>query len=143
MMRVVLEIKCSRGGKVSTTRAVLKGPHASDAPLGMTPTEAISGGIAPIEAPPSKEAIQASKTSSKTPSKEATATETTATSTSPVLGVAAANYLQEHNIMSFVESMVRTLAHERPADPWSRVSAMLPDDVRPQVMAAIEAAQGQ
>lgn len=111
-MRIVLEIKCMLNDKVSTTRAVLKGPNASEDPLDIDEMVA-----SPEAAPPTTEPQAAA----------AEANQSLATSMSPPSGDAA-SYLQEHNIMPFVESMVRILANHRPQDPWNEISAMLPED---------------
>eukprot|EP00928_Gymnodinium_smaydae_P063736 TRINITY_DN47230_c0_g1_i1.p1 TRINITY_DN47230_c0_g1~~TRINITY_DN47230_c0_g1_i1.p1 ORF type:complete len:351 (-),score=97.03 TRINITY_DN47230_c0_g1_i1:79-1131(-) len=43
------------------------------------------------------------------------------------VGPQAISYLSEHNIMPFVESMMRTLMRERPADPWAAITELFPE----------------
>lgn len=38
----------------------------------------------------------------------------------------ARSYLEDHNILPFVERMLRTLVQERPSDPWHHIRDMLP-----------------
>eukprot|EP00435_Cladocopium_sp_Y103_P034572 s1053_g8.t4 len=39
----------------------------------------------------------------------------------------ARSYLEEHNILPFVEKLLKTLVQERPADPWGAIAALLPE----------------
>lgn len=39
----------------------------------------------------------------------------------------ARSYLEEHNILPFVEKLLKTLVQEKPADPWGAIAALLPE----------------
>lgn len=43
----------------------------------------------------------------------------------------ARSYLEEHNILPFVERVLKTLVQDRPADPWGAIAALLPEAAFP------------
>eukprot|EP00929_Paragymnodinium_shiwhaense_P077538 TRINITY_DN3992_c0_g1_i1.p1 TRINITY_DN3992_c0_g1~~TRINITY_DN3992_c0_g1_i1.p1 ORF type:complete len:241 (-),score=51.60 TRINITY_DN3992_c0_g1_i1:416-1138(-) len=130
-MRVVLDIRCTQDGRLCTTRVVLKGPGetAVDLPPPVAATEP-KPAFEPASAAPAAGGAAAAASlqggQQRTPVQRRNE---------------ACSYLADHSIMPFVESMMRTLMTEQPADPWARVASLLPADVQPQLLEAVAAQQ--
>ncbi|CAJ1406068.1 unnamed protein product [Effrenium voratum] len=45
----------------------------------------------------------------------------------------ARSYLEDHNILPFVERLLKTLVQERPVDPWGAIAALLPEVAFPEL----------
>lgn len=114
-MKVVLNVKCVLDGVLCKTRIVLAEPG-----LSAEPAEAFEPQTSSPKARPPPSTLEAEPSMRTSRQNEA------------------CSYLTDHSIMPFVESMMRTLMQEQPADPWSRIASMLPADVQPQIRQALE-----